>query len=427
MKGYNGEGIFDKGIGDKNAGGIRGHHQNGELTEFSLEAVVRSAAERMIQGALEAEVTEFLGRPPGEKSERGDGFRGYRNGYHKERQVTTAVGGLTVRQPRVSDVPADVGRYESKLIRKYKRRSEGLDDLFPKLFIEGLATRDFEPSLRALIGEDAPLSPSSISRLNRSFKDEFAAWKARRLDDAEIVYVWADGVYLKAGISDEKCCVLVMIGADRTGRKHLLALEEGYRESKDSWLELLRSLKARGMNEPAIAVADGALGFWAALPEVWHQTREQLCWLHKTRNILDNLPKREHPEAAMRIRAIYLAEEKEVAMRLAERLISDWRQAGYLKAAECLEKALERLLAFHQFPTEHARHLRTTNPIESPFAAVKLRTNATRRIRSSQSALHLLFKLLQRSGKSWQRLSHPEKLKEVQLPDKPKTTAPTPS
>lgn len=409
MKGYNEERIFDKENGE----------QNGELTEFSLEAVVRSAAQRMIQGALEAEVTEFLGRLPGEKSERAEGFRGYRNGYHKERLVTTAVGGLTVRQPRVSDVPAEAGTYESKLIRRYKRRSEGLDDLFPKLFIEGLATRDFEPSLRALIGEDAPLSPSSISRLNRQFKEEFTEWKARRLDGVEIVYVWADGVYLKAGISDEKCCVLVVIGADRTGRKHLLTLEEGYRESKDSWAELLRDLKARGMNEPAIAVADGALGFWAALPEIWRQTKEQLCWLHKTRNILDKLPKREHPEAAMRIRAVYLAEDKSAAEYLAKKLISDWHAAGYLKAAECLEKALERLLAFHSFPGQHARHLRTTNPIESPFAAVKLRTNATRRIRSSRSALHLLFKLLRRSEKTWQRLSHPEKLKEVELPNNP--------
>lgn len=417
MKGYNEERIFDKEISK----------ENGELTEFSLEAVVRSAAQRMVQGALEAEVTEFLARLPNQKASGAEGFRGYRNGYHKERRVTTAVGALTVRQPRVSDVPPDVGSYASKLVRPYKRRSEGLDDLFPKLFIEGLATRDFEPSLRALIGEEAPLSPSSISRLNRQFKEEFAAWKERRLSDAEIVYIWADGVYLKAGISNERCCVLVVIGADRTGKKHLLALEEGFRESKDSWLALLRSLKARGMNEPAIAVADGALGFWAALPEIWHQTREQLCWLHKTRNILDKLPKREHTEAAMRIRAVYLAEEKEMAMRLAKKLIGEWNQIGYHKAAECLERALERLLAFHAFPRQHARHLRTTNPIESPFAAVKLRTNATRRIRSNRSALHLLFKLLQRSEKGWQRLCHPEKLKEVQLPEKQIDLATTPS
>lgn len=417
MEGYNGKEFFDKEI----------REEEGSVTGFSLEAVVRSAAQVMIQAAMDAEVTEFLQRLPGQKSTEAEGFRGYRNGYHRERVVTTAVGPLAVRQPRVSDVPDEVGRYASRLVRPYKRRSEGLDILFPRLFIEGLATRDFEPSLRALIGEQAPLSPSSISRLNRQFKDEFGTWKKRRLDELEIVYVWADGVYLKAGISDEKLCVLVVIGADREGRKHLLALEEGYRESKESWLVLLRDLKRRGMNEPAIAIADGALGFWAAVPEVWQQTKEQLCWLHKTRNILDKLPKREHREAAERIRAIYLAEDKETAERLAAKLIGEWKQTGYLKAAECLGRALERLLAFHAFPREHARHLRTTNPIESPFAAVKLRTNATRRIRSNRSALFLLFKLLERSEKTWQRLSFPEKLKEVKLPDKLVNPANTPS
>lgn len=387
--------------------------------EFSLEAVVRSAAQRMIQGALEIEVTEFLGRLPGEKSERAEGFRGYRNGHHRERRITTAVGALAVRQPRVSEVPPEAGEYRSGLLRPYKRRSEGLDALFPRLFIEGLATRDFEPALRALIGDEAPLSPSSVSRLNRQFKDEYGEWKTRRLSDLEIIYVWADGVYLKAGISNEKLCALIVMGADRSGKKHLLAIEEGYRESKQSWLELLRDLKARGMNEPAVAVADGGLGFWAALPEVWHQTKKQLCWLHKIRNILDKLPKKEHKEATERIRAVYLSEDKQNAERLALSLMNDWKQVGYLKAVECLERALERLLTFHAFPPEHARHLRTTNPIESPFASVKLRTNAARRFRTPRSALHLLFKLLQRSEKGWQRLSFPEKLKEVKLPNNP--------
>lgn len=183
-------------------------------------------------------------------------------------------------------------------------------------------------------------------------------------------------------MGDEKLCLLVIIGADITGRKHLLGLAEGYRESKESWLELLRDLKARGLNEPALAVADGSLGFWAALPEVWHQTREQLCWLHKMRNILDKLPKREHKEATERIRAVYLADTKEAARYLADRLISEWKQIGYFKAAECLEKARERLLTFYWFPKEHARHLRTTKTIESPFATVRLRTNAARRFRS---------------------------------------------
>lgn len=415
MKGYDEDVIFDNRIGEESG------------TPFSLEAFVRSAAQRMVQGALEAEVTEFLQRLRFQKSSEAEGFRGYRNGHHRERVVSTEVGGLVVKVPRVSDVPEEAGQYESKLVRRYKRRSEGLDVLFPRLFIEGLSTRDFEPSLRALVGEEAPLSPSSISRLNKQFKDEFAEWRSRRLNDLEIVYLWADGVFLKAGIADEKLCVLVVIGADRTGKKHLLGLEEGYRESKESWLVLLRDLKARGMNEPAIAVADGGLGFWAALPEIWHQTKEQLCWLHKTRNILDKLPKKEHKEATIRLRAVYLATDAEAARYLADKLIGEWKRVGYLKAAECLERALEKLLAFHAFPSEHARHLRTTNPIESPFASVKLRTNASRRFRSPQSALHLLFKLLQRAEKNWQRLASPEKLKEVKLPDKPINPAHMPS
>lgn len=284
-----------------------------------------------------------------------------------------------------------------------------------------------EPALRFLVGEQAPLSPSSISRLNRQFKDEYEAWTRRDLSKLKTVYVWADGLYLKAGIADEKLCLLVVMGADVTGRKHLLGLVEGYRESKESWLELLRDLKARGLNEPAVAVADGGLGFWAALPEVWQQTREQLCWLHKTRNILDKLPKREHKEAAERLRAIYLAEKKEEARYLATRLIGEWKQIGYFKAAECLEKALDRLLTYYRFPIQHARHLRSTNIIESPFATVRLRTNATRRIRSPRSGLYLIYKLLERVSTGWQPLFHAEKLKEVELPGKPVIAATTSS
>ncbi len=401
--------------------------ESGSLSGFSLEALVRRSAQRMIQGVLEAEVTEFLQRLRGQKSAGAEGFRGYRNGFHKERRVSTEVGALTVRVPRVSDVPEEAGAFRSRLVRPYKRRSEGLDSLFPRLFVEGLATRDFEPALRFLVGEEAPLSPSSISRLNKQFKDEYDAWKRRDLKKLKIVYLWADGIYLKAGIADEKLCLLVLIGADIAGRKHLLALEEGYRESKDSWLEVLKDLKARGLNEPALAIADGALGFWAALPEAWHQTKEQLCWLHKTRNILDKLPKREHKDASERLRAVYLASDKTAARSLAEKLIAEWKQIGYFKAAECLEKALDRLLAFYRFPLEHARHLRTTNIIESPFATVRLRTNAARRFRSPRSALHLMFKLLLRAEKGWQTLSHAEKLKEVKLPDEQINVTVTPS
>lgn len=402
-KAYNENLFFDNEIGTSDE----------NLSSFSLEALVRSAAQQMIQAALEAEVTEFLERLPGEKVGRGE-FRGYRNGHHRARTVSTAVGALEVTVPRVSD---NAEKFQSRLVKPYRRRSEGLDCLFPRLFIEGLATRDFEPALRFLVGQEAPLSPSSISRLNKQFKQDYETWQSRDLRDLRIVYLWADGVYLQAGIGEERACLLVIIGVDIFGQKHFLAVRQGYRESKESWLEALRDLQARGLNEPALAVADGGLGFWAALPEVWLQTKGQLCWLHKTRNLLDKLPKSEHREATERLRAIYLASDGQAARYLAEKLIKDWRAAGYERAADCLANAVVHLLTFFDFPAEHARHLRTTNPIESVFATVRLRTNAARRFRTARSGLHLVFKLLERCQKGWQKIAHPEKLKDVKLPN----------
>ena len=392
-----------------------------EENHYTLEEFIRASAQEMLCAAVEDEVTEYLMRLPNQKSDSAEGFRGYRNGYLPERKLATSIGTLHIRQRRLRDVPEEQERFRSKLVRPYKRRSSGLDELFPKLFVEGLATRDFEPALRALVGEDAPLSPSAVSRLNKKFAAEFAEWKQKPVNE-EIVYVWADGVYLKAGIADEKLCALVIIGVNRFGKKKLLALAEGYRESKESWLELLRDLKRRGLEAPALAIADGALGFWAAIKEVFPYTKQQLCWLHKIRNILDKLPKQEQKEASERLRAVYLAEAsggktaKENAEKLARSLLNDWKKAGYESAAECFEKAIEKLFTFFEFPPEHSKHLRTTNPVESPFATVRLRTNATRRIKRARSALHLVFKLLLKAERNWQTLSHPEKLKEVKLP-----------
>jgi transposase-like protein len=393
--------FFDKEIIEEN-----------ELPQFNLEAMVRNAAQRMIQGALDLEVDEFLQRLKYDKTEVAN-FTGYRNGYQREREVATTVGGLKVRVPRVSD---NAEPFESQLVKKYKRRSQGLDYLFPNLFVEGLATRDFEPALRFLVGENAPLSPSSISRLNKKFKDEFERWQKRDLTNLKIAYIWADGIYLKAGMTDEKRCLLVIIGVDMSGKKHLLTMREGFRESAESWFEGLMDLKKRGLNEPAMAVADGGLGFWAALPKVWRQTKGQACWLHKMRNIFDKLPKREQSEAVLRLRAIYAASSREAAEKLANELLSDWKTAGYYQAAECLWVALPKLLTFYEMPEEHWKHLRTTNVIESPFASVRLRTDAAKRFRSARSGTHLVFKVLQSCEGRWSRISHPEKLKEVKLP-----------
>lgn len=381
----------------------------------ALEIIVRRGAKLLLQAALEAEVTEYLERQKYARSAAGEEFRGYRNGVGKERSVTVGSGTIKLQVPRVSDVPAEQEPFTSQLVKPYQRRSQSLDEVFPKLFLEGLATRDFEPALRSLLGAEAPLSPATIVRLNQQFKGEYEDWTKSSLSAVPICYLWVDGIYVKAGIGTERACLLVVIGADTTGKKHLLALSEGYRESKESWLEVLRQLQARGMNEPALAIGDGALGFWAAASELWRWTKQQRCWLHKVRNILDKLPKRERDEAAQRVRAIYLAQNRAEARRLAEALAKEWRGL-YDKAAECLLDDLERMLTFYDFPPEHWRHLRTTNPIESPFASIRLRTNAMKRLRTVRSGVHLIFQLLQRQEGKWQRLSHPEKLRQVKMP-----------
>ncbi len=380
-----------------------------------LEAIVRRGARVMLEAALEHEVSQYLERRPHQRAGTATDFRGYRNGYAKERKVTVGSGTIKVQVPRVSDVPEGQAQFESQIVKPYQRRSRTLAEVFPKLFIEGLATRDFEPALRTLMGEEAALSPSTIVRLNTRFKAEYEEWTKSSLSSVPIVYVWVDGIYIRAGVGEERACLLVVIGADVTGRKHLLALEEGFRESKESWLGVLRRLKARGMNEPSVAVGDGGLGFWAAAAEVWRQTKQQRCWVHKVRNILDKLPQRERVEAAKSLRAIYLSPTREQAKHKALALAKSWR-GMYDKAAECVLDDLDRMLTFYDYPAEHFRHLRTTNPIESVFASVRLRTDAMKRLRSARSGVHLIFQLVKRQEGKWQRLSHPEKLRTVSLP-----------
>jgi Transposase and inactivated derivatives len=379
-----------------------------------LEALARQGARQMLQAALEAEVTEYLQRPRYERGEAGE-HRGYRNGYLPERTLTLGSGAIAVKVPRVSDEP-EGERFQSSLIKPYQKRSQTVEELFPKLFIEGLATRDFEPALRTLLGSESALSPSTVSRLNQQFKAEYEAWRKRSLSDSKIVYFYADGIYLSAGIGDEKACLLIVIGVDQMGVKHFLAVGEGYRESKESWLGVLRDLKQRGMNAPALAIGDGALGFWSALAELFPMTKQQLCWLHKMRNILDKLPKKEHPEAVERLRAIQRASSRATAEKLARLLIADWRKV-LVEAAACLEMNLERLLNFYDFPSEHWRHLRTSNVIESPFAAVRLRTDAAKRFRTVKSGVHLIWQLLLKQEKKWLRFCGAEKCASVPLPE----------
>jgi transposase-like protein len=315
----------------------------------------------------------------------------------------------------VSDLPPGQEEFSSQIVRPYQRRSKTLEQVFPKLFIEGLATRDFEPSLRCLMGAEAALSPSTISRLNAGFKAKYEDWTKSSLSSLPVVYVWVDGIYIKAGIADERACLLVVMGADVSGKKHLLAMEEGFRESKESWRGVLRNLKARGMNEPALAIGDGALGFWAAAAEVWSLTKQQRCWVHKMRNVLDKLPHKERAEGAKSLRAIYLSQTREEAKSKLLALAKSWR-GMYDRAAECLLDDLDRMMSYFDFPAEHHKHLRTTNPIESVFASVRLRTGAMKRLRSARSAVYLIFQIVKRQEKSLQRLSHAEKLRYITLP-----------
>jgi len=376
-----------------------------------LESLARLGAQRLLQAALEAEVTEYLQRP---RYAHTGVVLGYRSGYLPERAMTLGSGAVPIKVPRVSDEPPGQ-KFQSQLVKPYQKCSQTVAALFPKLFIEGLATRDFEPALRALLGAQAALSPSTVSRLNQQFKAEYAAWGQRQLDAEEFVYLYADGLYRAAGLSDEKACLLVVVGVDRAGHKHFLALQSGYRESKESWLEVLRDLQKRGLQAPALAIGDGALGFWAALGEVFPLSKQQLCWLHKMRNLLDKLPKTEHAEAVLRLRAIQRASSRSAAEKLARNLIADWRKP-YPAAAANLEMHLERLLNFYDFPAAHWQHLRTSNVIESPFAAVRLRTDAAKRFRTVKSGVHLIWQVLMKQEKKWRCFNGAEQCAQVPLP-----------
>ncbi len=379
-----------------------------------LEALAREGAREMLMTALGDEVDAYLGRG---RYERGDGFRGYRNG-SSPRRLTLGSGTVALQTPRVRDVPPSQEPFESKIIRKYQRRSDTIDETFMNLFVEGLATRDFEPSLRLLMGEQAPLSPSVISRLTQRFKAQYEAFDQQDLSAHTFVYIWADGIYLKAGLGTEKACLLVLIGADIEGRKHLIALREGYRESAASWGELLQDSRARGMNEPACWIADGALGIWAAVNEHCRRSVQQRCTNHKTMNVIDKLPMSERPEYTKRLRAIWQADSESGARKLAAKVIRDLSAASYERAARCLEDDLDRCLTFYQFPEAHWPHLRTTNVIESPFASVRLRTNAAKRFKKTKSGVHLVHEVMKRLQQRWRRLKSAHLCATVPLPEK---------
>ncbi len=374
----------------------------------TLDDLAFEGARRMLAAALEEEVTAYIERHQGEID--GCGHRlVVRNGRAEARKVTCGAGTLEVRAPRVNDKRIDRSgqrrRFTSRILPPYMRRSPKVAEVLPVLYLRGLSTNDFREALPILLGEDAAgLSATNITRLTAVWEQEYRQFRNRSLADCDYVYVWADGVHFNVRLEDDRLCTLVLIGARPDGGKELLAVEDGYRESTESWKELLRDLKRRGMQAPVVAVGDGALGFWAAVRAVWPETREQRDWCHKMVNVLDKLPKRLQGKAKRILRDAMYAETKDEAnenLGIFEATFSP----KYDKAVKCLLKDRHSLLTFFDFPAEHWIHLRTSNPIESAFSTVRLRQRITKGAGTRTKALTMAFKLLDMAQKRWRRLN----------------------
>ena len=374
-----------------------------------LTEVLRNGARTLLAQAVEAEVAGFLAKHAECKTEDGRA-RIVRHGHLPEREVMTGIGPVPVRQPRVRDRGAPAGdpsriRFSPSILPPYMRRSKSIETLLPILYLKGISTGDFSEALAALLGKDASgLSATSISRLKEGWSNEHAAWRKRDLSSKRYVYIWADGIHLQARLEDEKQCILVLIGATPEGRKELVGFTDGARENAQDWRELLLDLKRRGLDaSPELMIADGALGFWKAAGEVWPKAAGQRCWVHKTANVLAKLPKSQQPKAKRACQEIWMAETKAAAEVAFDAFIESYA-VKYEKAAACLAKDRDALLAFYDFPAEHWKHLRTTNPIESTFATVRHRTIRAKGCLSNKTALAMVFKLVEGAQRSWRRL-----------------------
>ena len=373
----------------------------------SLTDVLREGARALLARAVEAEVAEFLSRHADRTTADGR-QRVVRHGHLPERSIMTGIGPVAVRQPRVRDRAGDGGeriRFSPNILPRYARRTKSLEALIPILYLKGVSTGDFEEVLTTLVGKDAPgLSASTIARLKDAWSDEHDRWRRRDLSTKRYVYLWVDGIYLEARLEDQAQCILVIIGATPEGKKELVGFTDGVRESAESWRDLLLDLKRRGLSiAPELAIADGALGFWKALGEVWPKTREQRCWVHKTANVLNKLPKSLQARAKRTLQDIWMAETKREAAAAFDAFAESYAPK-YAKAVECLTKDRDALLAFYDFPAEHWKHLRTSNPIESTFATVRHRTIRSKGCLSNKTALAMVFKLVEAAQKSWRRL-----------------------
>ncbi len=382
-----------------------------EVADFrsQLDEIAREGAQRMLQTMLESEVDEFVIRYQGVVD--GDGHRQVvRNGRLPCRKVTTGAGQLEVQQPRVRDrrgkEAEDSVVFNSKILPPYLRRSKNIEELLPWLYLKGVSTGGFQEALQPILGSDAPgLSASTVTRLVSVWADEHDTWSKRDLSEKEYVYIWADGIHFNIRLEEERQCILVLMGATADGKKELIGITDGYRESEQSWSELLIDLKHRGLKTPPkICVGDGALGFWAAVRKVFPEAREQRCWVHKTANVLNKLPKSVQKKAKADLHEIWMAENKADADKAFDHFLAKYK-AKYPKATECLAKDRDVLLTFYEFPAEHWLHLRTTNPIESTFATVRLRHRRTKGSRSRKACLSMVFKLALSAEKRWRRLN----------------------
>ncbi len=373
-----------------------------------MEAYAREKIREWVQDLLEQEVVELLGRDKNERKAIEVEQPGYRNGYGRLRRFTLSMGTIGVRRPRVRNVEE---RFRSRVLPLFKRQSREVRDLLPELYLHGLASGDFELALRGLLGEGAPLSASSILRLKEKWEVEYEQWKAEGMEEEEAAYLWADGIYVKAGIGKEKAALLVVIGAMKDGSKRLLALEVGYRESKESWAEVLRQLKRRGLKSARLIVGDGHLGLWAAVGEVFPEAGEQICWNHKILNVLDAVSKKEHAKAKRHLKAMMYAESRDKALRERKRFEEAFGHNA--KAVRSVVDNWDRLIRYYDFPREHWKHLRTSNVVESPFSRVRLRTAASRRFKSQVNATCLIWKTMMIAEMSFRKLNAPHLVEKV--------------
>ena len=394
-------------------------------TKDVLTQILRDGAREMLGSAIEAEVAEYIAAHAHERDT--DGHRlVVRNGHASERELQTGLGAIPVRQPRVNDRRIDDDgtrfRFTSRILPPYLRKTKSIEELIPWLYLRGISTGDFSQALAALLGPEAPgLSASTVVRLKQVWQQDHEAWSRRSLADKRYVYWWIDGIYFNIRLEEDRQCILVVMGATESGKKELIAIQDGFRENEQSWTELLLDLKARGLDTgPQLAVGDGALGFWKALRKVYGESREQRCWVHKTGNVLNKLPKGKQAKAKSMLHEIWMAETRQDACKAFDLFVESY-QVKYPKAVKCLADDRDELLAFYDFPAEQWMHIRTTNPIESTFATVRLRTKRTKGSGSRAACLAMVFKLTMCAEKTWRVLNGstllPDVIRGVQFVD----------